>query len=61
MAEPIIELVAYAGEGRSSISGLAFGPDGLYFLDLFPEHPTAGDPTAGDAAIWRIIYVGGEN
>ena len=61
VAEPISELVAYAGEGRSSISGLAFGPDGLYFLDLFPEHPAGGDPTAGDAALWRIVYVGDEN
>ena len=61
VAEPVTELIAYAGEGRSSISGVAFGPDGLYFLDLFPEHPAGGDPTAGDAAIWRVIYVGDEN
>lgn len=61
VAEPISELIAYAGEGRSSISGIAFGPDGLYFLDLFPEHPTGGDPSAGSAAIWRIIYVGHQN
>ncbi len=61
VAEPVSELIAYAGEGRSSISGIAFGPDGLYFLDLFPEHPVGGDPSAGTAAIWRIIYVGHEN
>jgi len=61
VAEPISELIAYAGEGRSSISGIAFGPDGLYFLDLFPEHPVGGDPSAGSAAIWRIIYVGHQN
>ncbi len=59
VAEPLLELVAYAGEGRSSISGVAFGPDGLYFLDLFPEHPDGGNPTAGTAALWRVIYVGG--
>lgn len=61
MAEPISELIAYADEGRSSISGIAFGPDGLYFLDLFPEHPVGGDPSAGTAAIWRVIYVGQGN
>ncbi len=58
IAGPPAELMAYAGDGRSSISGLAFGPDGLYFLDLFPEYPPAGNPFDRSSSIWRVVYKG---
>ena len=53
--EPLLEFAAYVGNGRSSISGLAFGPDGLYFLDLFPEYPAGGNPAAPESNLWRIV------
>ena len=58
VAGPPLELAAYVGDGRSSVSGVAFGPDGLYFLDLFPEYPEGGNPFTGESALWRLAYVG---
>lgn len=47
------EFLKYTGDGPASIVGLAFGPDGLYFTDLFGEK---GFKNKGISAnIYRII------
>jgi hypothetical protein len=49
-------LVQYSGTGRGSVVGLAAGPDGLYFTELY-EDSGANGPTAPGARIFRIRYV----
>lgn len=51
-------LVEYVGLGRSSVVGLAAGPDGLYFTELYEESGASG-PTASGARVFRVRYVGG--
>lgn len=51
-------LVEYAGLGHSSIVGIAAGPDGLYFTELYEDSGENG-PTAAGARIFRVSYVGG--
>ena len=51
-------LVEYVGFGHSSVVGLAAGPDGLYFTDLY-EESGAGGPTATGARVFRIRYTAG--
>ena len=51
-------LVEYVGFGRSSVVGLAAGPDGLYFTELYEESGASG-PTATGARIFRVRYTGG--
>ncbi len=43
----------YIGTGHATISGLVYGPDGLYFAD----HPPGdgADAAAAGARIWRIV------
>ncbi|WP_197526162.1 PQQ-dependent sugar dehydrogenase [Botrimarina colliarenosi] len=48
--------IQYVGAGRSSIVGLAAGPDGLYFTTLYEDSGSAG-PTAAGAKVYRIRYV----
>ena len=50
-------LVEYRGTGQSSIVGLAAGPDGLYFTELY-EDTGANGATAVGARIFRVRYVG---
>ncbi len=50
-------LVKYNGTGRSSVVGLAAGPDGLYFTDLY-EDTGSGGPTGAGANVYRVRYVG---
>lgn len=52
-------LIEYVGFGRSSVVGLAPGPDGLYFTELYEESGDSG-PTSSGARIFRVRYVGGE-
>ncbi|TXG80245.1 MAG: hypothetical protein E6R11_01355 [Rhodocyclaceae bacterium] len=52
-----IPLVEYRGTGQSTIVGLAAGPDGLYFTELY-EDSGANGPTATGARIFRIRYIG---
>jgi glucose/arabinose dehydrogenase len=47
--------VAYNGEGRSTVAGLAAGPDGLYFTDLYAEQGNAPDDPG--AAVYRVYRV----
>lgn len=42
-------LVQYRGEGVQVVAGLAFGPDGLYFVPLFPNRE-------GTSAVLRVVY-----
>jgi glucose/arabinose dehydrogenase len=51
-------LVKYNGTGRATVAGLAAGPDGLYFTDLY-EDTGAGGATGIGANVYRIRYVGG--
>lgn len=50
-------LVEYNGSGRATACGLAAGPDGLYFTDLYKDLDTTG-PTDLGANVLRISYVG---
>ncbi|MGD9634363.1 MAG: PQQ-dependent sugar dehydrogenase, partial [Pirellulales bacterium] len=48
--------VRYSGTGRGSVVGLAAGPDGLYFTELY-EDSGANGATAAGARIFRVRYV----
>jgi glucose/arabinose dehydrogenase len=50
-------LVEYRGTGQGSVVGLAAGPDGLYFTELYEDSGNFG-PTASGARIFRVRYVG---
>jgi glucose/arabinose dehydrogenase/mono/diheme cytochrome c family protein len=47
--------VKYVGDGFATITGVAYLPDGLYFLDFYNDHPPEGDPTAPGARLWRVV------
>ncbi|WP_212825442.1 sorbosone dehydrogenase family protein [Catellatospora sp. TT07R-123] len=47
-------LIQYTGSGKTSVAGLAPGPDGLYFTGLYPK---SGDATDSGAKIYRVRYV----
>lgn len=49
--------VEYTGDGHASASGIAAGPDGLYFADLYADAPDAG-PTDRGSNILRVRFVG---
>ena len=57
LAVPPSYLVRYNGTGRASVAGLAAGPDGLYFSDLYEDTGTGGATGAG-SIIYRVRYVG---
>jgi PKD repeat protein/glucose/arabinose dehydrogenase len=50
-------LVQYAGSGRATVCGLAAGPDGLYFTDLYKDLDYVW-PTDAGANVLRIRFVG---
>jgi glucose/arabinose dehydrogenase len=52
-------LVEYTGTGQATAAGLAAGPDGLYFTDLYRDQPTTDppDPTEPGARVLRLRYV----
>jgi len=50
-------LVEYVGDGRATVVGLAAGPDGLYFTELYKDLNTSG-PTASGARLLRVRFVG---
>ena len=52
--ETVTELVSYAGTGQSTILGLAFASNGLYFTDLYGEAGFGGGG-AVKANIYRIF------
>ncbi|HPF39364.1 MAG TPA: PQQ-dependent sugar dehydrogenase [Phycisphaerae bacterium] len=47
----------YNGTGRATVAGLAAGPDGLYFTDLYKDQDYSG-PTETGANVLRIKFVG---
>jgi glucose/arabinose dehydrogenase len=49
--------VKYNGTGRASVAGLAAGPDGLYFTDLY-EDTGSGGATGAGANVYRVRFVG---
>ncbi len=50
------DLIVYTGTGQATACGLAAGPDGLYFTDLYKDHgATAIDSGAN---VYRIRYTG---
>ncbi|MGH7213815.1 MAG: carbohydrate-binding protein [Tepidisphaeraceae bacterium] len=49
-------LIHYTGDGRATVAGLAAGPDGLYFTDLYEDDSV--QPTSRGAQILRVVYVG---
>lgn len=50
-------LIEYTGVGKATAAGLAAGPDGLYFTDLYPDG-TATAPFDLGAKLLRVRYVG---
>lgn len=52
-----VNLIKYNGTGYASVVGLAAGPDGLYFSDLY-EDTGAGGATGVGANVYRVRYVG---
>ncbi len=51
-------LVEYVGVGRATVVGLAAGPDGIYFTDLYKDLD-AQTPIDAGARVLRVRYVGG--
>jgi glucose/arabinose dehydrogenase len=50
-------LIEYSGTGKATIAGLAAGPDGLYFTDLYVDQ-SFDTAVARGANVLRIRYVG---
>ncbi len=51
-------LVEYDGTGRASAAGIAAGPDGLYFTDLYADQGSPLSPTTPGANVLRVRWVG---
>ena len=49
--------IQYNGTGKATVAGLAAGPDGLYFTDLYRDHGYAGPDDRG-ANVYRARWVG---
>lgn len=56
LSAPPSPFLTYAGVGRGSCSGIAAGPDGLYFATLYEESGSSG-PQAPGASILRVFPV----
>jgi PKD repeat protein len=52
-----LPVVEYLGSGRGTAVGLAAGPDGLYFTDLYKDFG-ASTPTEPGASVFRIVWTG---
>ncbi len=55
VARPPAIFVKYVGDGFASITGVAYLPDGLYFLDFYNDHPPDNNPIAAGARLWRVV------
>ncbi|MCA9237355.1 MAG: PQQ-dependent sugar dehydrogenase [Planctomycetales bacterium] len=53
-------LVEYVGMGRGTVVGLAAGPDGLYFTELYKD-VDAVTPIDAGARVFRVRYIGGNS
>src|SRR5262249_7172405 len=54
---PSTPLVKYQGAGKATAAGLAAGPDGLYFTDLYSDLEF-DNPAARGANVLRVRWVG---
>jgi glucose/arabinose dehydrogenase len=54
------DLVEYTGTGKATALGLAAGPDGLYFTELYKDQDYSS-PIDPGARLFRIRYTGGSN
>lgn len=52
-----VTVARYVGEGKESISGIAAGPDGLYFATLYEELGSSG-PSGAGARVMRLRWSG---
>jgi glucose/arabinose dehydrogenase len=52
-----LPLIEYVGAGHGTAVGLAAGPDGLYFTDLYKNFD-ASTPTDAGASVFRIVWTG---
>jgi glucose/arabinose dehydrogenase len=52
---PARTLVEYTGTGKATAAGLAAGPDGLYFTDLYKDQGATSGADTG-ANVWRIRW-----
>ncbi|HZR79849.1 MAG TPA: PQQ-dependent sugar dehydrogenase [Candidatus Binatia bacterium] len=57
LARPPIALIAYGGNGFATAVGLAAGPDGLYFTDLYKDRDAATPIDVG-ANVLRVSFLG---
>ena len=55
LLRPPTVIVKYVGDGFATITGVAYLPDGLYFVEFFADHPPEGDPGASGARLWRLV------
>ena len=55
VAEPPTVFVKYVGDGYATITGVAYLPDGLYFVDFFNDHPPEDNPAGPGARLWRVV------
>ena len=53
-------LIEYNGSGKATVAGLAAGPDGLYFTDLYKDEGY-GSPVDRGANVLRVRFVGAAN
>jgi glucose/arabinose dehydrogenase/PKD repeat protein len=56
VVEGPVSFVEYTGSGRGSTCGLAAGPDGLYFTDLYKDAGTS--PIERGANVLRVRFIG---
>lgn len=54
-----ITLVEYTGTGKATAAGLAAGPDGLYFTDLYKDL-SSSSPIGRGANVLRVKYLGSQ-
>lgn len=51
-----LDFLTYIGEGRATVLGIAFGPDGLYFTDLYGEEGFDSNGIT-HSNVYRVFYV----
>ena len=53
--DPPTVFVKYVGNGFATVTGVAYLPEGLNFVDLYADHPPDNDPVATGARLWRAV------
>lgn len=57
LVRPAVTLVEYDGTGKATVAGIAAGPDGLYFTDLYKDFDYAS-PIDRGANVFRVRWKG---